>query len=284
MAVPPDETPRLDHSGRPAFGGPRGGLGQRFARSRGGVPGSTPIPRTVGLRLRTSDPRRSAVVAFLDWHSGFDATGVSGQKRSVAHVSASSSACAITRSVASGCLSGGYLWIASSTLTIATIRARASLRRCQLMVADLRSLSVSSCASARSAGRQSFCRQSNLRCRNRRLFQRRRVAECAACRRVLRREIRWERVDGPAGNGIGRASSTRWQPSLGANPGKQPGSTTRSITRANGGMHLFVAGMGHTADRRSLTRTPSIGSKFNGMAAKRGIQRWTAHQPDVGRG
>ena len=44
----------------------------------------------------------------------------------------------MTFSVASACLSGGYLCLASSTLTIAIMRARESLRFCQLMVAERR--------------------------------------------------------------------------------------------------------------------------------------------------
>lgn len=48
--------------------------------------------------------------------------------------------------------------------------------------------------------------------------------------------------------------------------------TTLRICRVTGRMRCFVAGMGHTAGWQSLTRTPSIGSKFNGMAANRGYR------------
>ena len=44
-------------------------------------------------------------------------------------------------------LCGGYLCLANITLTMASMLARDDLRFCQLIVADLRSLSVSSCAS-----------------------------------------------------------------------------------------------------------------------------------------
>mgnify|MGYP006948853888 CR=1 FL=1 len=50
-----------------------------------------------------------------------------------------------------GCL-GEHLGVASSTLTMTIIRTRASLGFCQLMVADLRSLSVCSWTKARRTG------------------------------------------------------------------------------------------------------------------------------------
>ncbi len=51
---------------------------------------------------------------------------------SPAQASANNSACARTFSVASGCASGGYLCLANSTLTIASILARNALRFCPL--------------------------------------------------------------------------------------------------------------------------------------------------------
>lgn len=77
-----------------------------------------------------------------------NAEKLSSQGCSNAQASANSSACAMTFSVVSGTLPGGQRCFACSTLTIACILARADLRFCQLIEADLRSLSVRSKASS----------------------------------------------------------------------------------------------------------------------------------------